>query len=125
MALCAADLDASFLTTDVPPRVVTGAPMRETEDSSFELLLESRSGVRAILPLGLWAVLTASAIGVANAQRVSDEVRAETRNRLDSLLHTYGPTLKMRLYRDSDDPFRGDRAVYRVGGVVEGVACGA
>src|SRR6266550_4130288 len=83
MALCAADLDASFVTTDVPPRVVTGAPMRETADSSFELLLESRSGVRAILPLGLWAVLTASAIGVANAQRVSDEVRAETRNRLD------------------------------------------
>ena len=62
--------------------------------------------MRAILPLGLWAVLTASAFGVASAQRVSDEVRAETRNRLDSLLHTYGPTLKMRFYRDSDDPFQ-------------------
>jgi len=61
--------------------------------------------VRAILPVGLWAVLTASAIGIAGAQRVSDEVRAETRNRLDSLLHAYGPTLKMRFYRDSDDSF--------------------
>jgi len=28
--------------------------------------------VRAILPVGLWAVLTPSAIGVARAQRVSD-----------------------------------------------------
>jgi len=62
--------------------------------------------VRAILPVGLWAVLTTSAIGIAGAQRVSDEVRAETRNRLDSLLHAYGPALKMRFYRDSDDPFQ-------------------
>ncbi len=61
--------------------------------------------MRAILPVRLWAVLSASAIGAARAQRVSDEVRAETRNRLDSLLHAYGPTLKMRFYRDSDDPF--------------------
>lgn len=64
--------------------------------------------MRAILPVGLWAVLSASAIGAARAQRVSDAVRAETANRLDSLLHAYGPTLKMRFYRDPDDRFQFD-----------------
>jgi hypothetical protein len=62
--------------------------------------------VRVILPAGLWAVITVSAIGGARAQSVPDDIRVEARNRLDSLLHAYGPTLKMKFYRDSDDPFQ-------------------
>lgn len=62
--------------------------------------------MRAILPAGLWAVITVSAIGAARAQDVPDAVRVDARNRLDSLLHSYGPTLKMKFYRDSDDPFQ-------------------
>lgn len=62
--------------------------------------------MRAMLPAGLWAVLSVSPIGAARAQSTPDNVRVEARNRLDSLLHAYGPTLKMRFYRDSDDPFQ-------------------
>lgn len=62
--------------------------------------------MRAILPAGLWAVLTASAVGAARAQSVPVNARVDARNRLDSLLHAYGPTLKMKFYRDSGDPFQ-------------------
>lgn len=62
--------------------------------------------MRAILPAGLWAVLTVSAIGAARAQSVPYEVRLDARNRLDSLLHAYGPSLKMRFYGEADDPFQ-------------------
>src|SRR5690242_13134390 len=58
-------------------------------------------GVRAILPAWLWAVLAVSAIGAARAQTVPEDMRT-----LDSLLHAYGPTLKMRFHRDADDPFQ-------------------
>ena len=61
--------------------------------------------MRAILPAGLWAVISGSAVGAAPAQSVPANVRMDARNRLDSLLHAYGPTLKMRFYRDRDDPF--------------------
>lgn len=64
--------------------------------------------MRAILPAGLWAVLTVSAIGAARAQSVPVDVRTDARNRLDSLLHAYGPTLKMKFYRDSNDPYQFD-----------------
>jgi hypothetical protein len=64
--------------------------------------------VRAILLAGLWAVFTLSAADAASAQRVPDAVRAETRNRLDSLLHAVGPLLKMRFFRNADDPFEID-----------------
>jgi hypothetical protein len=63
-------------------------------------------GVRAILPARLWAVLAVSAIGAARAQTVPEDMRTVARNRLDSLLHAYGPTLKMRFHRDADDPFQ-------------------
>jgi len=62
--------------------------------------------VRAILPAGLCAVLTVSAIGAARAQSVPVIDRVDARDRLDSLLHAYGPTLRMKFYRDSDDPFQ-------------------
>lgn len=62
--------------------------------------------IAAILPVGPWAVLTVSAIGAARAQSVPVTVRVDARNRLDSLLHAYGPTLQMRFYRNSDDPFQ-------------------
>jgi len=64
--------------------------------------------VRAILPAGLWAVLTVSAIGAARAQGFSNDVRVDARNRLDSLLHAYGKTLGMRFFRNRDDPFEID-----------------
>lgn len=64
--------------------------------------------MRAILPAMLWALLTVSAVGAAAAQTDVDARRAmtRTRDRLDSLLHAYGPTLKMRFYRSADDPFQ-------------------
>ena len=62
--------------------------------------------MRAILSAGLWAALSVCAIGAARAQGYSNDVRVDARNRLDSLLHAYGPTLKMRFHRDSDDPFQ-------------------
>jgi hypothetical protein len=62
--------------------------------------------MRAILPAGLWAVFTINAMNAARAQSVPVDVRVDARNRLDSLLHAYGPTLKMKFYRDSDDPFQ-------------------
>jgi len=62
--------------------------------------------MRAILPAGLWAVFTITAMNAARAQSVPVDVRVDARNRLDSLLHAYGPTLKMKFYRDSDDPFQ-------------------
>lgn len=62
--------------------------------------------MRAILPAGLWTVLTVSAIGAARAQSVPVDVRTDARDRLDSLLHAYGPTLKMKFYRDSNDPYQ-------------------
>jgi hypothetical protein len=65
--------------------------------------------VRAILPAGLWAVLAVSGVGAAAAQTDAGAVRAMTltRDKLDSLLHAYGPTLKMRFYRSADnDPFQ-------------------
>ena len=65
--------------------------------------------MRAI-PAGLWAALTVSAVGAARAQTVAGDVRASTRNRLDSLLHANGPTLKMRFYRNADDPYEIDDA---------------
>lgn len=64
--------------------------------------------MRAILPAGLWAVLTVSALGAARAQSAPDAVRVNARNRLDSLLHAYAPTLKMRFFRNRDDPFEID-----------------
>ena len=64
--------------------------------------------MRAILPPGLWAILTVSAVGAAHAQTRTGDVRASARNRLDSLLHAYGPTLKMRIYRNADDPYEFD-----------------
>jgi hypothetical protein len=61
--------------------------------------------VRAILPAGLWAVFTVSAIGAARAQ---SDIRVDARNRVDSLLHAYGKTLGMRFFRNRDDPFEID-----------------
>src|SRR5690348_3539020 len=62
--------------------------------------------MRAILPAGLWAVFTVTAMNAARAQSVPVDVRVDARDRLDSLLHAYGPTLRMKFYRDSDDPFQ-------------------
>jgi hypothetical protein len=65
--------------------------------------------VRAILPAGLWAVLAVSGVAAAAAQTDANAVRAMTltRDKLDSLLHAYGPTLKMRFYRSANnDPFQ-------------------
>ena len=62
--------------------------------------------MRAILAAGLWAVLTVSVVGAGRAQSVPADARVDARNRLDSLLHAFGPTLKMKFYRDSDDPFQ-------------------
>jgi hypothetical protein len=65
--------------------------------------------VRAILRAGLWAFLAVSGVGAAAAQTDANTVRAMTltRDKLDSLLHAYGPTLKMRFYRSADnDPFQ-------------------
>jgi len=64
--------------------------------------------VRALVAAGLWAVLTVSAIGAARAQSLPVEVRVDARNRLDSLLHAYGKTLRMRFFRNRDDPFEID-----------------
>ena len=64
--------------------------------------------MRTVLLAGLWAVLTMSGVGAA-AQADADAVRemTHTRDKLDSLLHAYGSTLKMRFYRSSDnDPFQ-------------------
>ena len=63
--------------------------------------------MRAILPAGLWVVLTVSAIG-ARAQSLPSDVRVDARNRVDSLLHAYGKTLGMRFFRNRDDPFEID-----------------
>ena len=64
--------------------------------------------MRAIVAAGLWAVLTVRAIGAARAQSVPVDVRVDARNRLDSLLHAYGKTLRMRFFRNRDDPFEID-----------------
>lgn len=64
--------------------------------------------MRTVLLAGLWAVMTVSGVGAA-AQTNPAAVRAMTltRDRLDSLLHAYGSTLKMKFYRSSDnDPFQ-------------------
>jgi hypothetical protein len=64
--------------------------------------------VRTRLLAGLWAVLTVSGVGAA-AQTAADTVRemTQTRDRLDSLLHAYGSTLKMKFFRSADnDPFQ-------------------
>jgi hypothetical protein len=66
------------------------------------------TGVRIVVVAGLWAVLTVSGVRAA-AQTDPDAVRAMTRTRdqLDSLLHAYGSTLKMKFYRSADgDPFQ-------------------
>jgi hypothetical protein len=56
------------------------------------------------------AVLNLSGVG-ATAQTAADTVRemTQTRDRLDSLLHAYGSTLKMKFFRSADnDPFQID-----------------
>jgi hypothetical protein len=60
--------------------------------------------MRAILPAGLWAILTLSGVGAAAAQPNTDVVRAATRQKLHALLDTYAPAREMRWYR-SKDPF--------------------
>ena len=62
--------------------------------------------MRAILPAGLWAVLTVGVIGAVPVQTVPNDSRVDVRNRLDSLLHGYGKTLGMRFFRNRDDPSR-------------------
>ena len=70
--------------------------------------LATATGVRTVLLAGVWAVLTVSGVGAA-AQTDANAVRemTRTRDRLDSLLHAYGSTLKMRFFRSTDnDPFQ-------------------
>jgi hypothetical protein len=61
--------------------------------------------VRAILPIGLWVVLGMSGVEAVAAQTDADAVRVMSRDKVDSLLHAYGPTLNMRFYRRANDPF--------------------
>jgi hypothetical protein len=61
--------------------------------------------VRAILPAGLWAVLTVLRVGAADAQINADSVQTVTRDTLEPLLATYAPAQETRWHRSPTDPF--------------------
>lgn len=62
--------------------------------------------MRAILPVGLWALLTLSGAGVVAAQMINvDSVQVVTRDRLETLLATYPPAHDTKWHRSTNDPF--------------------
>jgi hypothetical protein len=61
--------------------------------------------MRALLPAGLWAVLTMSGVGVVAAQTDTDAVRAVTRRKVEELLAAYAPAREMRWQRSAKEPF--------------------
>ena len=62
--------------------------------------------MRAILPAGLWAVLTVSGIRAVAAQKIDvDSVQVVTRTKLEALLASYGPARDTRWRRSQHNPF--------------------
>jgi len=62
--------------------------------------------VRAILPAGLWAVLTVSSLQAVAAQKIDvDSVQTVTRTKLEALLAAYGPAQETRWHRSQNNPF--------------------
>lgn len=61
--------------------------------------------MRAILPAGLWAVLTVSGVGSLAAQTDSLALQVAARDQLEALLSTYPPARAMHFHRRPGDPF--------------------
>jgi hypothetical protein len=84
-------------------RTRSGVPVRYQGDCSFPV--GEATGVRAILPAGLWLVLCVSGAGAVAAQIDTVALQTTARDQLEALLYTYPPARTMHFHRKPGDRF--------------------